>query len=267
MTKSDLRIMVDESHVKARYKAAGQDHVFKYIDRLSVNEKDALFVQLDAINVEELQLLFGAAIAHQRTQESQITPFSKIVGKTADREEATTAYTKGIQAIGRGEVGALVLAGGQGSRLGFEGPKGMYDIGLPSGRTLFQLLSERLQRLRHIVAKSCASDTCDWPAVPFYIMTSPINHDETMEFFKSSIFFGLPESDVMFFEQGMLPCLTNEGKIIMETAGSVAMAPDGYVIAPVVCLDHGLLMDRSLVTDMPNLELHYSAEMVESTRR
>jgi UDP-N-acetylglucosamine/UDP-N-acetylgalactosamine diphosphorylase len=67
-------------------------------------------------------------------------------------------------------------------------------------------------------------------------MTSPINHNETMEFFKSNRFFGLPESDVLIFEQGMLPCLTREGKIIMESASRVAMAPDGYVeAAPVGC--------------------------------
>lgn len=230
--------MVDESQVKARYEAAGQDHVLKYVDELSAEEKESLLVQLDAIKVEELNGFLEAALADQGSQEDAITPFSKSVGRTSDRrEEAASAYSKGIEAIGRGEVGTLVLAGGQGSRLGFDGPKGMYDIGLPSGRTLFQLLSERLQRLRQTATKVDAShDGENLPSVPFYIMTSPINHNETMEFFKSNRFFGLPESDVLIFEQGMLPCLTREGKIIMESASRVAMAPDGYVeAAPVGC--------------------------------
>jgi len=177
--------------------------------------------QLDSIKVEDLSSLLEAALADQQNQNGEddgITPFSKHVGRTTDKDEATAAYEIGLEAIGRCEVAALVLAGGQGTRLGFAGPKGMYDIGLPSGRTLFQLLSERLKKLKQ-VAK------CD--SLPFYIMTSPINHEETAAFFKENDYFGLPENDVLFFQQGMLPCMTNDGKIILETAGKVSMAPDG----------------------------------------
>ena len=94
-----------------------------------------------------------------------------------NKKDSIAAYKVGINAIGRGEVAALVLAGGQGTRLGFSGPKGMYNIGLPSGKTLFQLLAERLKKLKELA--SCES-------LPFYIMTSPINHEETASFFKEN---------------------------------------------------------------------------------
>jgi len=213
--------MVEENRVVSRYQAAKQNHVFDHIDTLSGEAKEIFLKQLDSIKVEDLSNLLGTALADQQNQDVEgdvITPFSKHVGRTTDKEESISAYEKGLEAIGCGEVAALVLAGGQGTRLGFAGPKGMYDIGLPSGLTLFQLLAERLKRLKEI--SNCES-------LPFYIMTSPINHEETTAYFKENDYFGLPENDVLFFQQGMLPCMTNDGKIILESAGQVAMAPDG----------------------------------------
>eukprot|EP00536_Pseudo-nitzschia_multiseries_P007642 jgi/Psemu1/240413/estExt_Genewise1.C_1810089 len=213
--------MVEESKVISKYQEANQDHVLKYLHTLSTEAKETFLKQLDSIKVDELSGLLDAALADLQNEDGKddgITPFSKAVGRTTDTDESATAYEKGIEVIGNGEVAALVLAGGQGTRLGFSGPKGMYDIGLPSGRTLFQLLAERLQRLKKVAG-------CD--TLPFYIMTSPINHEETMAFFKKNDYFGLPENDVLFFQQGMLPCMENDGKIILEKADRVAMAPDG----------------------------------------
>ena len=213
--------MIEENQLVSRYQAVDQSHVFDHLDTLSEEARETFLKQLHGIKVEDLSGLLEVALADQKNEDGEddtITPFSKDVGRTVDKEDAIAAYEKGIHAIGRDEVAALVLAGGQGTRLGFAGPKGMYDIGLPSGRTLFQLLAERLKKLKEI--SSCES-------LPFYIMTSPINHEETTSFFKDNDFFGLPENDVLFFQQGMLPCMTNNGKIILESASRVAMAPDG----------------------------------------
>jgi UDP-N-acetylglucosamine/UDP-N-acetylgalactosamine diphosphorylase len=214
----------DEATIRKRYQAAGQEHVFKHIDTLPSKERKEFLQQLQEIPVESIADLLEAA-RHDTGSNGEITPFSKHVGRTSDKKEMEVAYQKGMDAIAQGHVAALVLAGGQGTRLGFDGPKGCYDIGLPSGRTLFRLLAERLLRLKHIAA----SDHATTPSLPFYIMTSPINHEQTMQYFKDQKYFGLPEEDVHFFQQGMLPCLTEEGKIILESAGTVAMAPDGYV--------------------------------------
>ena len=213
--------MVDETQLRARYEKAGQEHVLKYLSKISPSEKVSLLQQLDSIKVEAISSLLGSALADQKNlgESEEITPFSKRVGPSADKEEAAVAYKSGIEAINRGEVAALVLAGGQGTRLGFAGPKGMYEIGLQSKSTLFQLLCERLMKLRKIAA---SSDN-EFSALPFYIMTSPINHEETVGFFEKNSYFGLPKTDVCFFKQGMLPCVTNDGKMIMETMSKVAM--------------------------------------------
>jgi UDP-N-acetylglucosamine/UDP-N-acetylgalactosamine diphosphorylase len=217
--------MVVESEIAQRYEKYGQGHVLKYLSDLSDEEKALLLLQLDEIPVEKLDDFLRVALADQDTLNSSddITAFSKHVGRSTDEKEVSTAYEIGMKAINRGEVAALVLAGGQGTRLGFSGPKGMYDIGLTSGRTLFQMVCERILKVRKLASDS--DDTLS--PLPFYIMTSPINHDGTIAFFENNNYFGLPKEDVCFFKQGMLPCLTSDGKIIMETASKVAMAPDG----------------------------------------
>lgn len=223
---------MDEATLREKFHAAGQGHVFDHIDSLSAEHKSEFLQQLKDISVESLADLLVAAQQDTGSSAGEITPFSQHVGRTSEKMEA--AYLTGISAIAQGQVAALVLSGGQGTRLGFDGPKGCYDIGLPSGRTLFQLLAERLLRLQKLAASSSK--------IPFYIMTSPINHEETMQYFEEKNYFGLAKEDVHFFQQGMLPCLTNEGKIILEEAGKVAMAPDGYVrntmqfvLLPVMC--------------------------------
>lgn len=237
-----LEKMVQEEKVRERFESAGQGHVFQYFDELSADEKEAFLNELDSINVEATASLLEAAKATslaaakpsptseppekvQKVEDSAtgITPFSKHVGRTSVKEDREPSYKLGLEACSRGEVAALVLAGGQGTRLGFSGPKGLYSIDLPSKRTLFQIISERLLKLRKLAGK----DSNQLPSIPFYIMTSPINHEQTVEFFQKNSFFGLPKEDVNFFPQGMLPCLTEEGKIILEGAGKVAMAPDG----------------------------------------
>ena len=216
---------VDEMEIRERFEKVGQGHVFKYFGEATEEEKMALLAELRVIPVEKLDGFLKAALADQKniSSSNDITPFSKHVGRFINKEASQAASAIGIECIGRGEVAAIVLAGGQGTRLGFAGPKGMYNIGLPSGRSLFQLVSERILKIR----KLASHDPDHIAPLPFYIMTSPLNHGETVTFFELNDFFGLPRNDVRFFEQGMLPCLTDDGKIIMESAYKVAMAPDG----------------------------------------
>lgn len=218
--------MVDESTLRSKYEAAGQGHVFNYWSKLTDDEKNSLLEQLDSIEVERIAVFLKAALADHASagEAGNIKPFSKAVAIASDESTGKISKAKelGMQAIHDGKVGALVLAGGQGTRLGFSGPKGMYNIGLPSGRTLFQMVAERIRKLCQL-----ASTEDKTAKIPFYIMTSPINHNETIRFFRENSNFGLSNNDLHFFEQGMLPCLTDEGRIIMESSFKVAMAPDG----------------------------------------
>jgi UDP-N-acetylglucosamine/UDP-N-acetylgalactosamine diphosphorylase len=214
--------MADEQQIRDRYASAGQSHVFDYYDSLNVDEKEKLLSQLDEIQVERLDSLLKSALEQESaaTSDADIKPFGGPVGRTTDEKLVADCSKVGMEAIAKGQVAALVLAGGQGTRLGYDGPKGMYDIGLPSKKSLFQLMAERIKRLETLAGDNNV-------IVPFYIMTSPLNHAETEKFWESHNYFGLGKENVSFFSQGMLPCMKDDGKIIMETAGEVAMAPDG----------------------------------------
>uniref|UniRef100_H3G6G3 UDP-N-acetylglucosamine diphosphorylase n=1 Tax=Phytophthora ramorum TaxID=164328 RepID=H3G6G3_PHYRM len=133
----------------------------------------------------------------------------------------------GLEAISQGQVCALVLSGGQGTRLGFAGPKGMYDIGLPSEKSLFQLFAERLLALEDLAADKFSGRPREEIQIPFYIMTSKMNHETTEACFRQHNFFGLKESQTFFFPQGTLPCFTTDGKLILESGHKLATASDG----------------------------------------
>ena len=119
--------------------------------------------------------------------------------------------------LGKGQVAAFLVAGGQGSRLGFDGPKGMFDIGLPSHKSLFQLQAERLQNLAARV---------EHPS-PWCIMTSPLNHEATVNFFTEHNFFGYARENIRFFEQGTICALDPDGKAIVDENNRLALVPDG----------------------------------------
>jgi UDP-N-acetylglucosamine/UDP-N-acetylgalactosamine diphosphorylase len=138
------------------------------------------------------------------------------------RKEDCFAYEHlGIEAIQQGKVAAVIMSGGQGTQLGYDGPKGKYSIGLPSNKSIFQLHIERIQKLRQL----CSTDS---PArIAIYIMTSDLNHNEIISFFTEHDFFGYPKQDVLFFEQGLEPCFTFDGKVILSSKTQIALAPDG----------------------------------------
>ena len=213
--------MPSETDLKARYEAAGQGHVLAHVDKIaSTEEKEAFLAQLEGIAVERIAALLASAKADQGAgADAVIAPITGNVGRSTDAAFVAKVRPIGMEAIGQGKVAALVLAGGQGTRLGFDGPKGCYNIQLPSQKTLFEIMADS-----QVMAKGPAGGDAK---LPLFVMTSPINHMATEAFFREKNFFGLGEESVFLFEQGMLPCLTEEGKIILETKSKVAMAPDG----------------------------------------
>lgn len=231
------------SELQTRYEQCGQGHVFEYVKDGSLTEEEqaSLFKQLETIKVEDLAHLYQAATgnASASSDDDIVQPFTGDIGQSTDEALVEECEALGLEAIRNGQVAALVLAGGQGTRLGYDGPKGMYDIGLKSGKTLFQLLTERIIKLGQLAAAATPTTTGGGDdddtknaarcIILFYIMTSPLNHADTKEYFEKNNYFGAEADNVVFFQQGMLPCmsLTDGGKILMETKSKVAMAPDG----------------------------------------
>jgi UDP-N-acetylglucosamine/UDP-N-acetylgalactosamine diphosphorylase len=137
----------------------------------------------------------------------------------ADLQQWEAARSTGASLLQAGRVAVVTVAGGQGTRLGFEQPKGMYPIGPVSQRTLFQIFAEQIlaRRRRHAAE------------LPWLIMTSDATHSETVAFFQSQCFFGLPESQVRFFRQGSLPALdAATGEILLSGPDEIALSPDGH---------------------------------------
>lgn len=202
------------SALREEYVQASQDQVFQFAGSLSNEEKAGLEHQLQAIDPARVNAIFESAHRWSPPQ-SGIEPLPAAVqASTIDQSpEAVSAWRQhGLDAIARKQVAVVLLAGGQGTRLGSSAPKGCYDIQLPSHKSLFQLQAERIAKLG---------------GVPWYIMTSGPTRAPTEAFFLENSFFGLNPENVIFFEQGTLPCVSFDGKILLESKAKVAEAPDG----------------------------------------
>lgn len=203
--------------IKARYEAAQQAHVFTFYDKLSAVEQAALLDQLDALDPARVNTFYKTAIAADEAAKhasaDAIEPLpANVVETVAGAPEKAAAYrAKGLEAVASGKVAVLLMAGGQGTRLGSSDPKGCYDIGLPSHKSLFQQQAERIKRLEAVAAQATGKSV-DSVKVPWYIMTSEPTHDATRTFFGwgkdgrklggKTINFGLREDQVIFFQQG-----------------------------------------------------------------
>ncbi|KAJ0082735.1 hypothetical protein Patl1_12248 [Pistacia atlantica] len=115
----------------------------------------------------------------------------------------------------------------QGTRLGSSDPKGCFNIGLPSGKSLFQLQAERILCVQRLAAQAASEGSAGSATIHWYIMTSPFTDDATRKFFESHKYFGLESDQVTFFQQGTIPCVSKDGRFIMETPYKVSKAPDG----------------------------------------
>ena len=195
--------------LRQRYEAAGQGHLLQFWPQLSEPERAQLQVQLEALDIERVNRIYKKAVSAEKEASEQvghdvIEPLpedaaASILGGTEDEKKWRNI---GLKAIADGQVGVLLMAGGQGTRLGSSAPKGCYDIGLPSHKSLFQYQAERISRLQKVAAEESASSS---PAViPWYVMTSGPTRPETEAFFKKSNYFGLDPKNVIFFEQGAL---------------------------------------------------------------
>jgi len=200
----------------------GQRHVLRFWDELGGPERIELLAQVEAIPWDALDPVVET---HVRGKLANIPPnnlapapvYPAMPGpeQQADYERARN---RGRSLIRGGKVAAFTVAGGQGTRLGFDGPKGAFPITPVRNKTLFQLFAEMITAARNRYAA----------AIPWFVMTSPANHDETEAFLRNHAYFGLPESDVRLFPQAMLPAFDFDGRLLLEDKHRLALAPDGH---------------------------------------
>ncbi|KAJ8593225.1 nucleotide-diphospho-sugar transferase [Rhizopogon salebrosus TDB-379] len=217
-------------NIRKQYQAAGHDHLFTFWSNISDSERETLTRQLENLDVERVNRIYKKAIASEKEAANpepiEPLPVGACESVVNDPANEKKWRSEGLKAIARGEVGVLLMAGGQGTRLGSSAPKGCYDIGLPSHKSLFQYQAERIARLQVVAEEEC-SKPAGSVVIPWYVMTSGPTRRETEAFFTKNNFFGLDPKNVIFFEQGTLPCLTADGKIMLESTSRVAVAPDG----------------------------------------
>ena len=219
--------MSSEESIRAAFAAADQSHVFAHWDACSAEERASLLAQLSRIDPARVKSVFSRSMADHASGSSSKGAIEPVrADDDASNPEMAEAWAEaGLRAAANGELAVVLLAGGQGTRLGSSAPKGMYDIGLPSGRTLFRLQCERLVRLQRDAAAATGAATP--VTVPLYVMTSPFTHAETEAYFVANAYFGLDAASVTFFQQGDLPCFSEAGAILMKSRSEVATAPDG----------------------------------------
>ena len=215
----------------ARLRRHGQDHVLAGWDRLSADERVDFAAQLAAVDLAEVGRLHATAEARAVGQPSDtLAPLPVEDGNHVSAE----ARAIGEDSLRRGEVAALVVAGGQGSRLGFDRPKGMYPVGPLTGKSLFQLFAEQVSALSRRYGKP----------VTLLVMTSPATHADTEAFFALHQHFGLVPNQVRFFQQGTMPAVElTTGRLLLEAPGRLALSPNGHGGTLTALADSGLLAE------------------------
>ena len=214
--------MTPDPSLVDRLKRHGQEHLLRWWSELDQSQRQVLDEQLSAIDFDVLDALIKESLEGNLGQVadlSKVNPIDVIRLPRTDGERIARRHVSelGAAALAAGEVAVVVVAGGSGTRLGFEGPKGTYPIGPVSSASLFQIHAEKVLALSRRHGKP----------IPLYVMTSPENHQITVDFFADHANFGL--ASVRFFTQGTMPAVDLEtGKVLLASKGLPALSPDGH---------------------------------------
>ncbi|MBO5412618.1 MAG: UTP--glucose-1-phosphate uridylyltransferase [Clostridia bacterium] len=205
---------MDYQSAKALLEEKGQLQLLKYYDELDETGKNNLLTAIENINWDFEEALKNPV--DMSGKDRDIHPIAGLRQAEIQRRKAEFE-TVGVEAVKAGKVAAVLLAGGMGTRLGVDGPKGAYDIGITKPLYIFE---QQMKNLMEVTEKCGVT-------VPLYIMTSDKNHAQTTAFWKEHGYFGYPEKDVQFFKQDMAPAVDYDGKIILERKDTPALSPNG----------------------------------------
>ncbi|EGV61322.1 UDP-N-acetylglucosamine pyrophosphorylase [Yamadazyma tenuis] len=213
------------------FNQANQAHLFQFFDSLSKQEQQQFLDQLT--NIEDpVKLVRTVQNAISFSQNNSCSrSFTQLpreqCASTLDTpsDQKSHWYNLGLEAISKNEVGVILMAGGQGTRLGSSDPKGCFNVHLPSSKSMFQIQAEKILKIQRLAKDKYPGSKA---VVPWYIMTSKPTRRSTEDFFESHDYFGLHKDQITFFNQGTLPCFDLTGsKILMEGQDRICESPDG----------------------------------------
>ena len=206
------------ANLRKKLKEFGQEHLLLYYDKMSATEKKQLLDQIENIDFDLMKNLYESTTKPLDLTNVVVEPIEHIDKDKMPIKERMNYEEKGIEAIKDHKFAVVTMAGGQGTRLGHNGPKGTFDLGLESHKSIFEILCDTMKEA--------------WKkyetVVPWYIMTSRENNDATVKFFETNNYFGYPKNSVKFFKQGELPMIDTDGKILLDENGMVKEASNGH---------------------------------------
>ncbi|XP_014214929.1 UDP-N-acetylhexosamine pyrophosphorylase-like protein 1 [Copidosoma floridanum] len=232
--------------LKSLLEEHGQQHLLNFWSEISEDEKKVLVKDIANLNLSQVIACFEEAMSIHQNKEK--LPDDKIKPVPPNVMESISNLTSdkisfyenlGLREIANGNVAVIILAGGQGTRLGVNYPKGMYNINLPSNRSLFHIQVLRIRRL-HDMAREKFGECKD---LTLYIMTSDATHESTLRYFEKNDHFGIDKSKIVIFKQNTFPCFTFDGKIILDEKYKISRAPDGNGGLYEALKDKGMLKD------------------------
>ncbi|MDR0948032.1 MAG: UTP--glucose-1-phosphate uridylyltransferase [Lachnospiraceae bacterium] len=204
------------SQAQEKLKKYDQEHLLTFYEDLSEHEKETLLAQISEVDLSYQKAAVAAAQGGFALPRGEIAPIA--VRKLSQIALEEAEYRRiGLDAIKQGKLGAILLAGGMGSRLGSDGPKGVYNIGTHKELSIFECL---FQNLMDVVRESGT-----W--ITLFVMTSDKNHEETVRFLTQHRFFGYDEARIHFFKQTMTVATDYEGKVLLEEKGRISTSPSG----------------------------------------
>ena len=222
-------MMHDQKSLRTLFDSIGQGHVFAFWDSLNAGQREELLGDLAAVNAGQIPSLMevirnksGAVSAHGALEPPRVI-------RRAEVDRRVRAI--GEKEIAAGKVCAFTVAGGQGTRLGFDGPKGAFRISPVRNKPLFELFAEAIR----------ATDKRYGCGLHWYIMTSPLNDEATRSYFEEQKYFGLNRDHVHFFVQGVMPAFDPQGKILLEEKHRLALSPDGHGGSLLAMANSGML--------------------------
>ena len=225
---------MEERYLKAleKVKKYGQEQLLACYEKLDARGKELLLEDILNTDFNQITELYND-IGKETHTDAKIDAI-EYVEKAALSQSDKERYSKlGTEAIKNGEYAVITMAGGQGTRLGHTGPKGTYDIGLPSHKSIFEILTDTMKGYKDQYEVT----------IPWYIMTSEENNDQTVKFFEDHDYFGYGKENITFFTQGQLPMVDEQGKILLNEQGRIKLAADGHGGIFISMINKGIVND------------------------